>query len=85
MGEDQGTLFEPEFNRSVKVQTSEQRITSHANAVLLREADHQLGLVKSLAAQHRDPLPHAYPTKKSAPQKSRRANKSFRPAVIRKT
>ncbi len=55
MGEAQGTLFAPEFNRSVKVQTSEQHITSHAGAVLLREADHQLGLVESLAAQLHDP------------------------------
>ena len=55
MGEAQGTLFEPQFNRSVKVQTSEQRITSHAGAVLLREADHQLGLVESLALELDDP------------------------------
>ena len=39
MGEAQGTLFEPEFNRSIKVQTCEQRITSHAGALLLREFD----------------------------------------------
>ncbi len=55
MGESQSTLFEPEFNRSIKVQTSEQRITSHAGAVLLRETDHQLGLVESLAEQLHDP------------------------------
>ncbi len=55
MGEVQGTLFEPEFNRAIKVQTSEQRITSHAGAVLLREADHQLGLVESLAERIDDP------------------------------
>ena len=55
MGEAQGTLFEPEFNRAIKVQTSEQRITSHAGAVLLREADHQLGLIESLAEQLDDP------------------------------
>jgi hypothetical protein len=55
MGEAQGTLFEPDFNRSIKVQTSDQRITSHAGAVLLREADHQLGLVESLAEQINDP------------------------------
>ncbi len=55
MGEAQATLFEPEFNRAVKVQTSEQRITSHAGAVLLREADHTLGLVESLAEQINDP------------------------------
>ncbi len=46
MGEAQGTLIEPEFNRSVKVETSQQRITSHAGAVLLVELDHKLGLVE---------------------------------------
>ncbi len=55
MGEAQNTLFEPEFNRSIKVQAFSQRITSHAGAVLLREADHQLGLVESLAGQIQDP------------------------------
>jgi len=55
MGEAQDTLFEPEFNRAIKVQTSDQRITSHAGAVLLREIDHQLGLVESLAEQLNDP------------------------------
>lgn len=54
MREAQDTLFEPEFNRAVKVQSSEQRITSHAGAVLLREADHRLGLVESLAEQIND-------------------------------
>lgn len=55
MGEVQGTLFEPDFNRSIKVQTSEQRITSHAGALLLREADHRLGLVESLVERITDP------------------------------
>ncbi len=55
MGEAQVTLFEPEFNRSIKVRTSDQRITSHAGAVLLRELDHQLGLVESLAERLADP------------------------------
>ncbi len=55
MGEAQDTLFESEFNRAVKIEASEQRITSHAGAVLLREIDHQLGLVESLAEQIDDP------------------------------
>jgi hypothetical protein len=55
MGEAQGTLFEPEFNRSIKVQTSDQRITSRAGALLLRELDHRLGLVESLSEQIADP------------------------------
>jgi hypothetical protein len=55
MGEAKDTQFEPEFNRSIKVETSEQKITSHAGAILLREADHQLGLIESLADQIQDP------------------------------
>ena len=55
MGESQVNLFEPEFNRSVKVQTVDQRLTSHAGAILLREFDHQLGLTESLGDQLFDP------------------------------
>jgi len=55
MGEAHDTLFEPDFNRSIKVQSSDQRITSHAGAVLLRELDHRLGLVESLAKEIDDP------------------------------
>ena len=55
MGEAQGTLFEPEFNRSIKVQTSQQRITSYAGAVLLQEIDHQLGLTDSVGEAVSDP------------------------------
>ena len=32
MGEAQATLFEPEFNRTIKVHAVDQRITSHAGA-----------------------------------------------------
>ncbi len=39
MGEARGySFFEPGFNRSIKVQTFSQKLTSHAGAVLLREA-----------------------------------------------
>ena len=68
MGESQGTLFEPEFNRSIIVQTSGQKITSHAEdyfarggllrtlaAVLPRQIDHRLGLVESLGEAVTDP------------------------------
>jgi len=55
MGEAQDTLFEPEFNRAIKVQTSDQRITSHAGAILLREIDHQLGLIASMGERVLDP------------------------------
>jgi len=44
MGEAQGTLFEPEFNRSIKVQTFSQKLTSHAGAVLLRERLYALAM-----------------------------------------
>jgi hypothetical protein len=55
MGEAQGSLFEPEFNRAIKVQATDQRITSNAGALLLREADHRLGLVESLSQRILDP------------------------------
>lgn len=55
MGEQQSNLFEPQFNRSIKVQGTDQRITSNAGVVLLREADHRLGLVDSIAAGIQDP------------------------------
>ena len=48
-------LFEPQFNRAVKVRTSDERITSDAGLVLLREADHRLGLVEYLTEQLVDP------------------------------
>ncbi len=60
MGETQNTLFEPEFNRSIKVQTFSQKLTSHAGAVLLREADHQRGLKRidalALGSENQDDL-----------------------------
>jgi hypothetical protein len=47
----------------VKVEVREERLTSDAGAVLLREADHRLGLVESLAAgmeDRRDPAKIRY-------------------------
>jgi len=55
MGEAQGTLFEPQFNRSVKVQTTDHRITSNAGVVLLREAEHRFGLISAIAGNIEDP------------------------------
>ena len=55
MGESHGWLFEPSFNRAVKVQASDERITSDAGLLLLREADHRLGLTEWLARQLDDP------------------------------
>lgn len=48
-------LFKPDFNRAVKVCTTDQRITSDAGLLLLREADHRLGLAEHLAARLVDP------------------------------
>lgn len=62
MGEGQGRaggaggwLFEPTFNRAIKLRQADPRITSDAGALLLREADHRLGLTADLAAQFSDP------------------------------
>ena len=55
MGESQALLFEPTFNRFVKVQVKDERITSDGGVLLLREADHRLGLVESIAAKLYDP------------------------------
>jgi len=58
MGEGQGGLFEPTYNRSIKVRQADCRITSDAGAVLLREGDHRLGLTADLAedlSDGRDP------------------------------
>jgi hypothetical protein len=55
MGESPGWLFEPTFNRSVKVLASDERITSDGGLLLLREADHRLGITEWLAARLVDP------------------------------
>ena len=55
MGEGKRPFFEPSFNRSIKVQEGDDRLTSDAGFLLLREADHRLGLIESLAQELRDP------------------------------
>jgi len=55
MGEAQPNLFEPTFNRSVKVQSTDHRITSNAGVVLLREADQRLNLLGGIAENMEDP------------------------------
>ena len=55
MGERHGRLFEPAFNRTVKIRQADPRITSDAGALLLREVDHRLGLTADLAAGLLDP------------------------------
>lgn len=55
MGEAPKWLFEPEFNRSIKVCAMDERITSNGGFLLLREADEKLGLIKRIAEQMQDP------------------------------
>ena len=55
MGERHGWLFEPTFNRSIKLRQADPRITSDAGALLLREVDHRLSLTADLAAGLSDP------------------------------
>lgn len=54
MSEAQRYLFEPTFNRAVKVRRGDKRITSDGGVLLLREADHRLGLTADLAARVTD-------------------------------
>ena len=51
MGEGKKPFFEPTFNRSVKVRGGDDRLTSDAGSLLLREADERLDLTQSLAAK----------------------------------
>jgi hypothetical protein len=60
MGESYGCLFEPTFNRSIKLRQADPRITSDAGAILLREVDHRLGLTADLAAGLTDPRDPAH-------------------------
>lgn len=59
MGESSSSSFEPTFNRSVKLSDSDERITSDAGVLMLREADHRLGITESLASQLFDPRDQA--------------------------
>ena len=60
MGEAHGWLFEPTFNRAIKVRQADPRITSDAGALLLREVDHRLGLTADLACGLHDPRDAAH-------------------------
>jgi hypothetical protein len=55
MGERPVAIFEPRFNRAIKVMATDERLTSDAGVVIVREADHQLGLTESLAEKLYDP------------------------------
>ena len=55
MGEATSPFFEPSFNRAVKIRGCDERLTSNAGFLLLREADHRLGLIESLVEKMFDP------------------------------
>lgn len=48
-------IFEPSFNRAIKVRSRDERLTSNAGVLLLREVDHRLGLTTSLGQEMVDP------------------------------
>jgi len=59
MGEVKLNVFEPDFNRSIKVETTDQRLTSNAGVLLLREADQRLQMISSIGDELADPrAPH---------------------------
>ena len=53
MGEARKWLFEPSFNRSVKVQATDDRITSDSGFILLREADHRRSISAKFSVSSR--------------------------------
>ena len=55
MGERHSWLLEPTFQRAIKVQATDERLTSDGGVILLREADHRLGLCESLGGKLHDP------------------------------
>ena len=58
MGESHGWLFEHSFNRSIKLRQADPRISDNAGTLLMRGADHRLGLTADLAGlltDDRDP------------------------------
>jgi len=55
MGEGQGWLWEPSFNRSIKVRKADERLTGDVGLLLIREADHRLSLTADLARAMHDP------------------------------
>lgn len=58
MGEVQGTLFSPDFNRSVHIEARPEHLTADAGALLLRELTDRLALpalVRRHLSDSRDP------------------------------
>jgi hypothetical protein len=55
MGEFQGNLFQPDFNRSIRVEARRERLSSDAGALLLRELMDRLGFPGLFRRHLRDP------------------------------
>lgn len=55
MGEDQGSIFTPEFNRSIQVEARAERLSTEAGALLLRELMERTGLMALLRSHLKDP------------------------------
>jgi hypothetical protein len=55
MGEEQGTLFSPEFNRSIQVEGRPEKLTSDAGALLMREVMDRLDYSTLIARHLTDP------------------------------
>ncbi len=55
MGESQCSLFQPEFNRSIRVEARRERLSADAGALLLRELMDRLGYPALFGKHLRDP------------------------------
>lgn len=55
MGEEQGILFSPEYNRSIRVVARPEKLTSDAGALVMREVMDRLGYSKLFARHLTDP------------------------------
>jgi hypothetical protein len=55
MGEEQGTLFCPEFNQSIRVEARPEKLTSDAGALLVREVMDRLGYAELFERHLTDP------------------------------
>jgi hypothetical protein len=64
MGESQGTLFQPEFNRSIEVEARPERLSADTGVLLLRELMERLGwsaLLEEELSDPRDPARITHP------------------------
>ncbi len=55
MGEAKSNQLEPNFNRAVKIEFDDERITSNAGVILIRELDDQLDIVAAIVSKMFDP------------------------------